>query len=40
VRIAAEVTPEAIGELGLVEGEPVWASVKATQIDVYGADGD
>jgi molybdate transport system ATP-binding protein len=40
VRIAAEVTTEAIGELGLVEGVPVWASVKATQIDVYGADGD
>ena len=37
VPIAAEVTSEAISELGLVEGAPVWASVKATQIDVYDA---
>ncbi len=37
VPIAAEVTSEAVSDLGLGEGAPVWASVKATQIDVYGA---
>lgn len=40
VRITAEVTSEALQELGLREGSPVWASIKATQIDVYGAQKD
>lgn len=35
VSIAAEVTESALEALGLVEGSPVWASVKATQIDVF-----
>ena len=39
VRVTAEVTPAALSYLGLTEGAQVWASVKATQIDVYGADG-
>ena len=34
--LIAEITPGALTELGLVEGAPVWASVKATQIDVLG----
>ena len=38
VRVTAEITPAALSQLGLTEGAPVWASVKATQIDVYGAD--
>ena len=38
VRITAEVTAAALRELGLKEGSPVWASVKATQIDVYLGD--
>ncbi|MGH9097010.1 MAG: ABC transporter ATP-binding protein [Acidimicrobiales bacterium] len=38
VRVTAEVTAAALAELGLTEGAPVWASVKATQIDVYPAD--
>ena len=39
VRVTAEVTAVALAQLGLTEGAPVWASVKATQIDVYAADG-
>ncbi len=35
VRLTAEITPAALSQLGLTEGAPVWASVKATQIDVY-----
>ena len=38
IRGAAEITVVALAELGLTDGTPVWASVKATQIDVYGAD--
>ncbi|HEY1988216.1 MAG TPA: ABC transporter ATP-binding protein [Acidimicrobiales bacterium] len=38
IRVTAEITAVAIAELGLTEGAPVWASVKATQIDVYRAD--
>ncbi len=38
VRVTAEITAVAMAELGLTEGAPVWASVKATQIDVYRAD--
>lgn len=35
VRLTAEITPAALSQLGLTEGALVWASVKATQIDVY-----
>ena len=35
VPLVAEVTPAAVAELGLQEGEPVWASVKASEIDAY-----
>jgi len=34
-RIVAEVTPAATEALGLAEGEPVWAAVKATEIETY-----
>lgn len=30
--LVAEVTPQAAAELGLVEGVPVWTSVKATEV--------
>jgi len=36
---AAEITTVSLATLGLTEGVPVWASVKATQIDVYPDDG-
>lgn len=35
--LVAEVTPAAVAELRLGPGAPVWASVKATEIDVYPA---
>jgi molybdate transport system ATP-binding protein len=35
--LTAEVTPAAVAELGLHEGGPVWAAVKATQIAAYPA---
>ena len=35
VPVVAEVTPVAVRDLGLEEGSPVWASVKATEIAVY-----
>lgn len=35
--LTAEVTLEAIASLGITQGAHVWASVKATQIEVYGA---
>jgi molybdate transport system ATP-binding protein len=38
IPVTAEITAVAMAELGLTEGAPVWASVKATQIDVYRAD--
>ncbi len=38
VRVAAEITAVALADLRLTDGSPVWASVKATQIDVYDAD--
>jgi molybdopterin-binding protein len=31
----AEVTASAVAELNLADGGPVWAAVKATEIDVY-----
>ncbi len=37
VRVTAEITAASLAELGLTDGAPVWASVKATQIDVYGS---
>ncbi|MGH9180506.1 MAG: TOBE domain-containing protein, partial [Acidimicrobiales bacterium] len=37
VPICAELTPAAIVALDLAAGVPVWASVKATEIDVYPA---
>jgi molybdate transport system ATP-binding protein len=36
VALAADVTREAGASLGLAAGRPVWASVKATAIRVYG----
>jgi molybdate transport system ATP-binding protein len=35
VAIVAEVTPAALADLGLHEGSELWASVKATEVDVY-----
>jgi molybdate transport system ATP-binding protein len=35
VRLDAEVTVAALCDLRLTEGDRIWASVKATQIDVY-----
>ena len=32
--LVAEVTSEAVDEMRLVEGGPVWASIKATEIAV------
>ena len=37
VPLVAEVTPAAVGELGLVSGTEVWAEVKATAFSVYSA---
>jgi molybdate transport system ATP-binding protein len=38
IRVTAEITAVALAALGLTDGAPVWASVKATQIDVYPDD--
>ncbi len=35
IPLVAEVTPAAVAELRLREGEAVWASVKATEVSVY-----
>ena len=35
VSLVAEVTPAAVAEMGLVEGESVWATVKATEVAAY-----
>jgi molybdate transport system ATP-binding protein len=35
VPVTAELTPAAVAELGLVPGAPVWAAVKAVDIDAY-----
>jgi molybdate transport system ATP-binding protein len=35
VPVVAEVTSRAVGDLGLHDGVDVWASVKATEVDVY-----
>ena len=37
VPLVAEVTPAAVAELALAEGEVVWASLKATEVTVYPA---
>ncbi len=37
VAIVAEVTAAAVAELHLVDGGDVWASVKATDVDVYAS---
>ncbi|MGI9034311.1 MAG: sulfate/molybdate ABC transporter ATP-binding protein [Acidimicrobiales bacterium] len=37
VPLIAEVTAAAVSELALDDGGPVWASVKATDVDVYPA---
>jgi molybdate transport system ATP-binding protein len=37
VPIIAEVTPAAASELHLADGGPVWATVKATEVQVYPA---
>jgi len=34
-RALVDVTPEAVADLRLADGEPVWLSVKATEVDVY-----
>jgi molybdate transport system ATP-binding protein len=35
--LVAEVTPAAVGELGLAPGASVYATVKATDVAVYPA---
>jgi molybdate transport system ATP-binding protein len=35
VDLVADVTPAAVAEMGLAEGSPVWASVKATEVTAY-----
>jgi molybdate transport system ATP-binding protein len=37
VPLVAEVTPAAVAEMSLAEGETVWATVKATEIETYVA---
>jgi molybdate transport system ATP-binding protein len=37
IPVVAEVTPWAVAELGLRAGSEVWATVKATETDVYPA---
>jgi len=37
VFLVAEITPAAVAELGLGEGDEVWASVKATEVVAYPA---
>ena len=32
--LVAEITPQAVAELGLADGTPVWTSVKATEATV------
>jgi molybdate transport system ATP-binding protein len=33
--LVAEITPAAVADLALREGDPVWASVKATEVTTY-----
>ncbi|HTN99378.1 MAG TPA: ABC transporter ATP-binding protein [Microthrixaceae bacterium] len=37
LELVAEVTPEAISEMSLVEGDLVWATAKATELTVFPA---
>lgn len=37
IPVVAEVTPAAVRELGLVAGDSVWVSIKATEVEVYAA---
>ena len=37
LQLLADVTPAALADLEVGEGDPVWASVKATEISVYEA---
>jgi molybdate transport system ATP-binding protein len=37
--LLADVTPASAGALGLTPGRRVWATVKATEVQVYGAGG-
>jgi molybdate transport system ATP-binding protein len=37
VRLVAEVTAEAVDDLGVRDGDQLWASVKATEIGVFPA---
>jgi molybdate transport system ATP-binding protein len=37
VPASADITPAALAELGLADGEPVWAAVKATETHAYPA---
>jgi molybdate transport system ATP-binding protein len=37
IPVVAEVTPAAVAELSLVEGEEIWVSIKATEVSVYPA---
>jgi len=37
VPLIAEVTAAAVADLGLADGGPIWASVKATDIDTYAS---
>ena len=35
IDLVAEITPAALADLGLAVGHTVWASVKATEVEVY-----
>ena len=35
--ILAEITPSAVADLELLPGSPVWAAVKASDIEVYAS---
>jgi len=37
LKLAADITPAALAELGLADGDPVWAAVKATETHAYPA---
>jgi molybdate transport system ATP-binding protein len=38
--LIADVTPESAARLGLTPGRQVWAAVKATEVRIYGAQGE
>jgi molybdate transport system ATP-binding protein len=37
VPLLADITPQALADLSLDEGSPVWCSVKAVEVDLYPA---